>query len=348
MTGLTQASIVARKVIRYGIFGIIFLTVGKIVLDISINVYRTVFPPAPPVPTVKFGRLPTLELPLGQPLSVTYTLETPEGDLPTLANQAKVYFMPKLNPNLLSLDVAKEKVKELGFDPEGQQVSDTIYKFRHPEYPSSLEMNIVTGTFSVVYDLNADRSAIENKPPIAEIAIKNVKDYLDSASILPEDLTGSVTHEYFKLSDGKLLSALSLSEGDVVKINLFRKNFEDIPTVTQNPNESNVWFIVGGATDKDQQIIAGEFHYYPVDESQSSTYPIKTPQEVFAELQSGKAYIANQGLVKEGENIKIRRIYLAYFDSEVPSEFLQPIYVFEGDKGLMAYIPAVTSEYYGE
>ncbi|MFI5241068.1 MAG: hypothetical protein ACHQUA_01405 [Microgenomates group bacterium] len=347
-TRLTQVSITARKIIRYGIYGIIFLTIGKIVLDISIRLYRTVFPPPPPAPTVKFGRIPKLDFPENPKVNITYTLETPEGELPKLPNQEKVYFMPKINPNLLSLDVAKQKAKELGFDSDPQQVSDTVYKFTDKTFPSTLEINIVTGTFSISYDLNADRSALDRKPPISEIATNNIKSYLTTADIFPDDLTGPVTHEFLKLSDGKLISALSLSEGDVIKINFFRKNYDEIPTLTQHPDEANVWFILGGSQDKSQQVIAAEFHYYPVDESQFSTYPIKTPQAAFEELQAGNAYIANQGLVKDGESLKIRRVYIANYDPEAPAEFFQPIYVFEGDKGFMAYLPAVTSDYYGE
>lgn len=348
MTGLTQVAITARKIIRYGIFFIIFLTVGRIVLGISINIYKKLFPSPPPPPTVKFGKLPKLEFPEGPKINLTYVLETPEGDFPKLLGQAKVYFMPKINPNLLSLDVAREKARNLGFVSEPQQISETIYKFTNQKFPSSFEINIVTGIFSISYDLNADRSPLDRKPPAGEVAAAAVRAYLSSANILPVDLTGPSQPDFLKLSEGKFVNALSLSESDVIKVNLYRKSYDDLPSLTVNPLEANVWFIVTGSTTKGQQIIAGEFHYYPVDESQFSTYPIKTPQEAFGELQAGQAFISNKGLVAEAETLKIRRVYLAYFDSESPSEFYQPIYVFEGDKGFTAYVPAVTSDYYGK
>ena len=101
------------------------------------------------------------------------------------------------------------------------------------------------------------------------------------------------------------------------------------------------------AQNKDQQIIAAEYHYHPVDETQFSTYPIKTPTEAFDELQTGTPFIADKGVNKDGANLKIRRVYLAYFDPEEETDFYQPIYVFEGDNGFTAYVPAVTSNYYG-
>lgn len=324
--------------------------VGKFLLDTSITIYRKIFPPPPPPPTVKFGKLTKIPFPNNKNTAkFSYSLETPTGGLPTdIPTQAKVFFMPKPNPNLLSLDVAKEKAKAMGFESDAQQESDVLYKFKNTNYPSALEINIVSGTFSISYDLSADRTPIESKPPVAEVAASEYRGVLTNADVLPNDLTGPTTHEFFKLSSGRLVSAISLSESDVVKVNLFRKTYDNLPSMTRIPTEANVWAIVSGSQTRDQQIIAAEYHYFPVDESQNSTYPIKTPQEAFGELQSGAAYIADTGLNKDGDSLKIRRIYLAYFDPESETDFFQPIYVFEGDNGFTAYLPAVTANYYGQ
>lgn len=349
MTSLTQIAITARKAIRYSLYFIVFLTLGKILLDISIKVYLRIFPPPPPAPTVKFGKLTKIPFPSNPSTAkLTYTLETADGGFPKLPNQAKVYFMPKINPNLLSLDVAKEEAIAMGFDGNVVQVSDTVYKFKSKDFPSTLEMNIVTGVFSISYDLNADRTPIVNIPPFPEVGAANFRSFLSGANILPGDLTGNTGHDFLKLSAGKFVSALSLSESNAVKINLYRKDYDNLPSMTGNPNEANVWAIMTGAQEKHQQIIAAEFHYYPVDESQFSTYPIKTPEVAFSELQNGQAFIASLGLNKDGDSLKIRKVYLAYFDPEVESDFFEPIYVFEGDKGFVAYNPAVTSAYYGQ
>lgn len=348
MTSLTQASIYARKVIRYGVFFVLFLIFGRIFLNTGIKVYRKIFPAQTPPPTVKYGKLSKIPFPEnGITSKLTYTLETAEGDLPTnIPSQAKVYFMPKTSANLLSLDTAKSKAKALGFSTNAQQITDAIYKFGHPNFPSVLLMNIITETFSVSYNLVEDRSPIELKPPVAETAATNYKKFLSSGNLLPTDLTGTVTHDFLKVSNGELISALSLSEASFIKINLFRKNYDNLPCMTGNPNQANVWAIISGSTNPAQQIIASEYHYHAVDETQFSTYPIKTPAEAFTELQNGQAFIASLGLNKDGGGLKIRNIYLAYFDPESVTEYFQPIYVFEGDNGFIAYLPAVTSEYY--
>jgi hypothetical protein len=47
---------------------------------------------------------------------------------------------------------------------------------------------------------------------------------------------------------------------------------------------------------------------------------------------------------QEGQ-ITIRNIFLAYFESEEPQNYLQPIFVFEGDKNFTAYVSAVDPEW---
>ena len=350
MTSLTRIATIARRTIRYGIYLIIFLIVGKFLLDAGITIYKKAFPAPPPPPTVKYGKLTKIPFPDNSATAkLTYSLETPEGGLPTnIPTQVKVYFMPKVSPNLLSLDNAKVIAQGLGFVTNPQQISDTVYLFSNPNFPTALQMNIITKTFSISYNLASDKSPLNSKPPIAEVAASEFRSILSGANILPEDLTGPTSNNYMKLANGQLVTALSLSEADIVKVNLFRKNYDDLPSVTGIPDQANVWAIISGSNSFGQEIVAAEYHYYAVDESQYSTYPIKTPTEAFSELQNGQAFIAALGLNKDGDSLKIRRVYLAYFDPGSVTEFYQPIYVFEGDNGFTAYLPAVSSTYYGQ
>jgi hypothetical protein len=355
MTSLTQIAITARKVIRYTVFFIVFLTVGKILLTAGVSIYLKIYPPGPPPPTVKFGKLTKIPFPISSAApKLTFTLETATGALPTdISTQAKIYFMPKVNSNLLSLDTAKTKAVSLDFnDPNPVQESDSLYKFKNLNFPSTMEINILTGAFSISYDLTADRTPINSRPPVAEVAASEFRSALSGANVLADDLSGPVVPSYLKLTSGKLQGVLALSEADVVKVNLFRKSYDNLPSVTGDPNQSNVWAIISGRQQKDQQIIAAQYHYYPVDESQYSTYPIITPQQAFNELQAGKAYIASMGQYKDGDSLKIRNIYLAYFDPDSAADFYQPVYVFDSaetdpSNSFIGYLPAVSPTYYG-
>lgn len=345
---LTQVAINSRRGIRYAIYFIVFLTIGRILFGVGVSIYQTLFPAPPPAPTVKFGILSKIPFPPSTPTKFNYILETPDGGLPLTKSQAQVYFMPKNNANLLALDVAKEKAKQLGFSSSEIQENEYLYSFTHETLPSILKMNIITKNFSISYDLAADRTPIDIKPPPPEIAASSFKAIISSAQLLPTDITGPVLHNFYKLNNGQLINAISLSESDLVKINLFRKEYDELPSVTANPNQANIWAIMSGAGDKAKQIIASEYHYFAVDETQNSTYPLKTSESAFSELNAGSAYIANIGTNKENDSVKIRRVYLAYYDPDTEADFYQPVFVFEGDNGFVAYIPAVTSEYYGE
>lgn len=348
MVTLTYASITARKSLRYFIYFIIFLIVGRITLSAVIGLYKKIFPPAPAAPTVAFGKLPKLPFKEVNKVNAQFVLETVDGELPSTPLVQKVYFMPKQSANLLSLDYAKQTAQKLGFDQNPEQISDSIYKFKNSKAPSTLETNIITGTFSISYDLNADPTPIMTKPTQPEVSIATVKNFLNSATLLAEDLTGESKFRYLKTQGGGFVPALSLSDANIIRIDLFRKNYSELPTVTNSPSDGNVWFMVSGVRDRGKDIIAGEYHYFVVDETKTATYPIKPVSQAWQELTNNSYNLISFTPSGENPTIKIRKIYLAYYDPGVYVEFFQPVFVFEGDNNFVAYIPAISQEYYSE
>ena len=75
----------------------------------------------------------------------------------------------------------------------------------------------------------------------------------------------------------------------------------------------------------------------------TATYPIKTAQKAFRELQTRQGFIVNVG--NNQQIITVRKASLAYFDSLEPQQYLQPIYVFSGDNGFQAYVRAIEAEW---
>lgn len=348
MTTLTEASIFSRKGIRYSIYAIFIFMFARFLILTGIAIYKKAFPPPPTPATISFGKLTKIPFPINQKYNLNFSLETSSGELPLFPTQSKVYFMPKQPPNLLSLDFAQDKANKLGFDTEPQQSTESLYKFYNQNAPSVIEIDIVTGSFSLSYDLNADTSPIMVKPPLPEIAKSQIASFLSNASLYHEDLEmGIFKYKFLKTQSGGFITANSLSDANMIRIDFFRKNYNDLPVVTKSVDEGNIWFMVSGIRERSKEIIAGEYHYFPVDETKVATYPLKSVDSVWTELTSGNYYPASLGGTVEGENIKIRRIYLAYYDAGVYTEFLQPVYVFEGDKDFVGYIPAISTEYYG-
>ncbi len=347
MTTLTQAAITARKIIRYFIIFLVFLIIGRIILGFALGIFNQLFPAPPPPPTLSFGSLSPIPFPKNDNLpKLQYALQTATGDYPKLSTQAKVYYMPKPGASLNSLEDAKRKAAALGFISDPVAVSQTLYKFANPLVPSAFQINIVTGVFSISYDLAKDPSPLSTRPPAPEIAVSSVENFLASANLLPNDISsGLPSHDFLKIQNQQLAPAISLSEASIIRINLFRSKYDKLPSLPPHPTMGNIWFLTSGSNQREKQILEGEYHYFPVDQTQSGTYPIKTPKEAYDDLVNGKGYIADLGVNPNG-NITIRKIYLAYYDPDVQTDFFQPIMVFEGDNGFVGYVPAVTNAYY--
>lgn len=311
--------------------------------------YRTFIPPRQAPPTVAFGPLPAIVFPQSPVQEqVTYTLETASGGFPRTPTQLPVYYIKPPSATLFSADQAREKARALQFVGQPNQLTQTLYEFVHPEFPKRLEINIVTGDFSVSYNLVSDRSPLSAVPLGEDEAIQQGINILRSANSMPEDVqTGTPSVEFLKVSDGQLIPALSESDASLTRVNYFRKGFgpEDAyESVTPTPGRGNIWVILSG--DRERQLVAAEYRYYQVDAEQSGTYPIKSAEEAYQDLTSGNAFLARFNGAGVS-TVKIQEIYLAYYDPNVPNSFYQPVYVFEGDNGFVAYVPAVTSQYYG-
>lgn len=350
---LTIVAIQARKTIRYGILLLVFILIGRALLIFGINTYRALAPTPPPPPTVNFGVLSQIPFPnrnLEFP-ELQITADTPTGVLPSFPEQMNVYYMPVKTATLFSFDRMNARASGFGFtgSPRQEQDSETLYSYVHPNNPSTLQTDIVFETFSLSYNLAADPNLLTRRAPDVQTATTLVKGRLQQAQILPEDMDGPVVHEFLRVEGQNLVRALSLSDAQLTKISLYRRALteSEYPSVTANPKEGNIWFLVSGSTEQGKQIIAGEYKYFAIDETRVETYPIKTAAQALEDLRAGKGFIANLGL-NTGGNVTIREMYLAYYDPNVPYIFYQPVVVFRGDGEFVAYVPAVTDEYYGE
>jgi hypothetical protein len=61
-----------------------------------------------------------------------------------------------------------------------------------------------------------------------------------------------------------------------------------------------------------------------------------------SDLKSGNYWTAKD---ITDSNVTIRKMYLAYYEPTTLTNYLQPIFVFEGDNNFVAYVSAVTSKY---
>ncbi|MCX6791792.1 MAG: hypothetical protein NT149_02025, partial [Candidatus Gottesmanbacteria bacterium] len=148
---------------------------------------------------------------------------------------------------------------------------------------------------------------------------------------------------FLKVNGTQLIGTTSLSQADAEQIDFFRKPIGDTQVLTPLPDQAPVSIIFSGSSDAKKRIIQFAYTFWPVDYEMTATYTLKTSDQAWEELQSGSGYIARYPT--SGNVAVVRNVYLAYYDSFDPQTYLQPIFVFDGDNGFRAYVPAVSSSW---
>jgi hypothetical protein len=347
MATLTETAYYTRQTLKFGILAIVVLLVLKLGFTLWSTYLRVVKPEPPPPPTVSFGKLPSIKFPEKTHPELTLRLETPTGGTPDLGDRAEVFLMPVARSNFLALDQAKETARKIGFKDEPKEITARRFRWEDNQFlPSTLEMDIINGSFVLQRNWQADPTTLTEKQlPGREQAVVEAKQFLRQAGLLSKELEQARTEiVYLTFSAGQYTKTVSLSEADFVEVDLFRPNIKEKPVLPVDPNKGIVRIIFSGAREAQKKVVWAEYNYFPVDTEQSATYPIKTASQAWRELQTRQGYIAATGQNPKGV-ITIRRIYLGYYDNTTPQGFLLPIIVFEGDNGFFGYVGAITDQW---
>ncbi len=344
MASLGETAIIARKGIKYGGIALVGLIVGRVILSAAIGYWKVLHPDPPPPPDVKFGKLPKLEFPLTEQPQLTYTLETPTGGLPsTLPGQFKVFFMPIKKANLLAYDAATSVANRLDFITEPKKLSETEYRWDASDpIPSSLTMNIITGAF--VLDKRWQDDPTYTTPTMYYTepqALDRIYNLLSRVELLPEDIKdGKYTVQYLKADKDQIVSAVSLSQAHFVRVNLYRKPVDSVEVVSPRTDKGLISGILALQREDDRQFVNLSYNYFPVDLERSASYPLIGVAEAWQRMQKGQGFVA--GVKPSTTSVTIRQVSLKYYDAETPQQFMQPVYVFEGDPDFVGYVPALS------
>lgn len=343
----------ARKVIKYGLIGFVGITILWYLGTALVKYYQAKNPPPLPDPTVDFGQLPKIDFPenTGRP---KLTLELPSGSIPTFVDRMWIYSAPIKRSSFTDAERGIETAVALGFlfKPDLKTESNYIWT-NQDQLNSRLDMNIVSGHFVLSRQW-------QNNPALAVMAsftsdkavITDTENYLSKVGLLSSDILGVEKVTYLKDDAGKLTNALSLSDADFVQLDLFRKNVDETdpssktkevkasyPFYRSDPNKGLLRIIVSGSKNLGDRVIGLQYGYNKIDYAVNGTYPIKTGEEAWSELIKGGGFVY-RGESKTSE-VKIRRVFLGYYDADVSTGYIMPIYIFLGDQGFTAYVSAV-------
>ena len=348
MATLTETAYYTRRTINWMILSVILYIILRIAWTVFFTAWLYFFPPQPPAPNFRFGKLPAIKFPESSPSAqFTYRLETIEGNVPVASGSATVYFMPKPAANLLALTKTQEFAKRLGLNPKPIEETKAIYRFEDDTTQlRRLRFDIVSNNFILRYGFEQDTGLFsERSLPGVDASIAEGKSMLQTFTLYGNDLVkGTNKVSFLKLVGDTLVPSTSLSQADAVRLDFFRQNVGGVRLFTPYPDEGQVVIIFSGSKNAKKKVLQFAYTLWPIDYETTGTYAIKASASAWEELKGGRGYIARTP-TNGATSIVIRQVYLGYYDSFDPQMYLQPVFVFEGDNGFMGYVPAVSAQW---
>jgi len=351
MNSLTETSYLTRRIIKYSFLAIVALLLIRSGWGIFKQYWRARHPLPSTPPDVAFGKLEAIQFSSGKEKPQKgFILQTVSGDLPKMPDQAKVFFVIPQENQLLALEKTNQLAKNLGFSSSPEKIREDLYRYRNQSLKTILTINPLTKTFFFQYPYLQDQTLITlSLPPQKEI-IDAAKGFLEKTGRNHDDLLPEKAKVVlWKITPNGKQPAPSLSEANLAQVNFFREDIENQYHIyPQDLKNSNVSVLVSGDSHGNREIVEVKYTYFYIDKEKSATYPLKPISQAWEELKSKDYHLAKLDSQPTSNNIPIRQIYLAYLDPHYPTNFLQPIYVFEGDYGFFGFVPAISIEWVSE
>jgi len=345
MLTLSDASYDTKEILKWGGLVIAGLVILIVLIRMLLIAKEAIFPTPPPKPTVLFGKLEPQVFPknVTDQSSLTYSVNTLSGELPGLTDQAKVFTIQTYTPDLLGLSRAKQAAVQTGFTNEPSKISDTLFEWTDPD-TSQITRKLTMDTVDFNFNITSNYSAITTFTsgqglPSQDQAVSDAQNLLTNLNSLPQDIDQTKTQaNLLTFTNGSLTPAINFSHAQVIRVVFHQQDIDTIPIYYEDPNSSNINVLVGS----NNKILEANYIHQTTTED-FSTYPLKTTQQAFAELQQGKGYIAAYD--GTSKNIPLNNVFLAYYIGSKPQQYLMPIFVFTKDTTFEAYVPAVTDEW---
>lgn len=340
---LTQIAGVSRKAIYAVLIGFVVLAVTTYIMR-QIQDYERLHPPlVVQKPNYLFGRLPELVFPKSVKRPVKMSLQIASGFLPATPSVVKVFSVksqkfPGFDPVAASRDFAAR----VGFSVNEVKINDEEYSFTDKNNPlRSIKINVVNQSFELTSDLKSGFGFITGGDlPSPQDAINFSRNFLQTNNLwVPEDAVNDQQVFYYKITPlGDLIQTQLPFEANLIKI-VFRAAAIDKQIVfSGTETDGPVTFLLSGGKEGAPQIVELKYNYFSLDEVNFGTYLAKSASVAWDELKSGGGYVSNFGLVEEP---LVNNVYLGFYDSLNGSSYVQPIWVFESDKGFRAFVAAV-------
>lgn len=344
---LTEVSYYFRKIAPIAIFSFIFLIFFYFFIKLM---WPIMFPPPPPPLMIDpiFGKISPVKFSyqIDYPSNIEFILDTIEGEPITATKTAKIYYLSSKPPRFGYLETIYLMAKNLGFDTEKvkHKIDDKNAIFQDEE--KKLIVDISNFNFEYKYNYENNEQLFQNPIIYNESLIKEqVKEFLRMLGRYPEELAKGRENVIFLAYDSSTKEfnvVQRKEEANAVEVDFYRPDIDGFSTVSPKYfNSQN--FVVGVFEEDKFKFIKAQIKFFEKEDQKAGIYPLKTGEEVWQELKEKKANIVFLG--ERTNQIMIKKMFLAYYDPDSYQEYLQPIYVFLGDQGFVAYVSAVKEEY---
>lgn len=342
---LTKTTEIGRLIVKFGGIALVLLMIGRMVINGATALWIATHPEPPPPPTQGFGPLPPIDFGSGgsEVKPQLYQLELPRS-FPAVPDRAVVYRQSKSQLGLLSLEETQAHAQRLGFISQPIALDDSLYRWRkNGILNATVELDIITKNLEYQTDyLSRPEVQVNNDLPNSFDAVQTVKQFLSSTDLLPADMaTAAGETEFLKISGGQLRPAVSLSDAQAVRVDIFRTPLFGLAGYTGDGKTGLISAIVASLNGQ-PTVISLSLNYAPIDYTIPHTYPLRSPQEAWQAFQAGQGHVA---AAQRADVATIRAVSLGYFESPAQT-YLQPIYIFSGDNGFIGYISALSSSVY--
>lgn len=369
---LTEISLLVRRIISsliaLSILGLIFL----ILSPVTSTVYRTIFPPKD-LPNTAFGKLEKVAFTTKTAImeDPKYTLNTRTGRLPiNLPIKMTVYKF--LEPQISFEDgkIAQENAETLGFLPKDliSDLKGDQYAWRDANHGGVLEISIRDKNIKLLTPLARLSDEFPSGRVTQTSAKERANNILKELDRLNDPLYLTGTYEVIlgRWRGNQVVETISTLDAQIARVDLFRF-IDDFPILGPDSKKGliHMFLQLPDAT------IATSLEYpkletsiKTIDTENTGTYPIINVEQAWDQITQGNGIIANvtpeslspfsdYNNSAEISEIIINNVYLAYYESLFYQQYLQPIYVFEGNYNanrgesgsITYYYPAIPAEY---
>ena len=331
---LTQTALLTKKIMLFSAIALVISISGW--LGYRYYYYNIYLPNLPKVevkPEVKFGTLAKPLLPQNSfsPTNFSYVLDTPTGDLPNdLPKLMKVYFVPERSIGLMDSNRATDLALKLGFSLGPEIISPT--KFRYSDSSGGqMIIDLNTGNFKFQKNVASDSASLQVGKLSSTTQIEqNFKQFLSNKGLIRKQLEGGVVKAFY--NQGSQITSSNAT------VSIWQTDIDGFPIVSPTFNAGIIKSIVtSGQTDADRYLSL-DYFYWQVEQTVLSTYPIRSVSQAFSDLKSGQGVVI---MAPDNPKVSIRSVYLAYFLPDLYAQYLQPVYVFNGEN-FVAFVPAIS------